>query len=216
MALHGLVTPLPCVGMASSGRRTVTPAAFQSAVKSSLLPVLLGEGFTLVGSDDYEMRFQRGPVVVIARYDGPREGAAILIAEQHEDERPLELGDALLATDFPEKDRWLANMQTSDADALGRLLARAAELLGEYGTPFLRDDQALFAKAYAARAARSREYTRRVSVSSGTIEAADAAWHERDYDRVLALLSAVRDRLDRTHLRRLEFAERRGDRQDSP
>jgi hypothetical protein len=170
----------------------------------------MAEGFEAAGRSQFSECFQRDGVLVTVRWDGPRVGElSILIAATDSDESPLELGDVLEVSDLPKNDLWLARMQTHDADALGRLLTRAAELLTSHARPCLQGDKRAMAAAYEARAARARDYTRRVSIGVRTLDAADAAWQDKDYDRVLALLGPVRDRLDGTRRRRLDFAERR-------
>jgi hypothetical protein len=195
----------------SSGEcRSITADVFASTVEDTLAPVLTAEGFEAARSGPFEECFQRDRVLLTVRWDGPRLGElTISIGATDGDESPLELGDVLEVSDLPKNDLWLARMQTHDADALGRLLTRTAELLISHARPCLQGDERAMATAYAARAARAREYTRGVSIGVRTLDAADAAWQEKDYDRVLALLGPVRQRLDSARRRRLDFAERR-------
>jgi hypothetical protein len=195
--------------MPSDERGTITSDVFASAVEATLAPVLFAEGFKAAGSSAFQLRFQRRRVFVTVGWAGPQGGECwISISSDDSSDPPLHLQDLLRVTDFPEQDLWLASMMTQDADALSRLLTRAADLLVSYARPGLQGDEEFIAKAYAVRAARARDYTGRVSVSARTLEAADWAWQQKDYDRVLALLGPVRDRLDKSRRRRLDFAQR--------
>lgn len=194
--------------MASAPERLITPAVFANVVKQRLGPVLARTGFPSADSAEFVEAFQRGPVRVVARYGGYREGLSVSIARD-DDERPLELSEALSVTDCPPADVWrVAQMMTVDADALDRLLTTAAVLLARHGMAFLDGDRAVWAQAHAERAARQTEYNRRTAVSSFVIESAATAWHDHDYARVRDLLAPVRQYLDRTQRRRLDFAER--------
>ncbi len=202
--------PITILSMSAAEGRAITSDVFAARVEATLGPVLSAEGFAAAGNSPFELHFQRDRVLVTVRWDGPRVGElSIVIGAEDSKEPPLELDDVLEVSDLPKKDLWLARMQTHDADALSRLLTRATELLMSHAKPLLRGDEKSIAKAYAARAERSQEYTKRVSVGSRTLDAADAAWQQKDYDRVLALLGPVRDRLDKARRRRLDFAERR-------
>lgn len=190
------------------GGRDITPAVFAMAIERSLHPTLAKHGFSVVTSDDHRWCFERGRISVTATYGGYREGLMVEVSDEDNGERPLALGEVLLEAGVPERELWVASMQTSDADVLIRLLDRAAELQGKYGTPFLHGDPDAFARAYAGRADRAREYNRLASVSSFTLAEADDAWHASDYEGVLELLAPIRPHLDATRLRRLDFAER--------
>ena len=165
--------------MTDARNSVITPEGFATAIDEMLAPLLLDAGFTPETFVDYEVSFRKEPLRVLARYDGPPGGElSILIVDDRSDERPLELGDVLRATGFPEKDMWQANMQTYDADGISRLLLRGADLLATPGRAFLDGSEELFVSARADRAARWQAYTRRVSVSSRTLDQADAAWQE--------------------------------------
>ena len=196
--------------MADARNQVIPPEGFAAAVDNTLGPLLLDAGFRPDVAVDYEVSFRKESVRVVARYGGPPGGElSILIVDDRSDERPLELGDVLRATGFPEKDMWQANMQTYDADGISRLLLRGADLLATHGRAFLDGSEELFVSARAERAARWQAYARRVSVSSRTLDQADAGWQEKNYELVREILASVRDRLDVTRLRRLDFAERR-------
>jgi len=89
-----------------------------------------------------------------------------------------------------------------------RSSSTAAQLLSGCGRPFLRGDPSAFARARALRSERARAYTGELQLR-GVLEAARAAWEERDYGRVHDLLNPLRDSLDEVHRRRLAFAQKR-------
>jgi hypothetical protein len=125
------------------------------------------------------------------------------------DEPPLALPDVLRATqcEIDAIDR-IARSQTGDATALERLLNDARDLMSVCAQAFLRGDPSAFASARGIRSERARAYTAELR-NRGVLEAADAAWQNKDYGRVHDLLNPLRDSLDEHHLRRLNFAEQR-------
>lgn len=99
-------------------------------------------------------------------------------------------------------------MQTHDSDALVRLLDRAAAVLEACAADFLHGDEDAFARAKALRSARSAEANRQARTAPYVADA-DRAWERKDYRTVHALLEPIRNDLDATHRRRLDFAARR-------
>jgi hypothetical protein len=97
---------------------------------------------------------------------------------------------------------------------LRRLLGIGADLLRTFGTAFLQGDEVAFERAHAMRSERARRYTAELR-GRPLITQADAAWRERDYQRVCELLTAFREDLDPVHLRRLDLAQRRREQQAS-
>lgn len=187
----------------------ITPAVFANLVVDRLAPPLRERGFEPVESAEYRHEFERGSVRVIASYGGFREGLSVAL-QRDEDERPLELAEVLNVTACPRSDLLtIQQLMTVDAGVLDRLLARCTELLVSYGARFLEGDGRVWKAAEAERDVRTAEYNRRAAVSSAVIERADSAWHDSDYAQVRELLAPVRENLDATHRRRLEFAERR-------
>lgn len=99
-------------------------------------------------------------------------------------------------------------IQTSDADALDRLLERAAALLRECSGRLLGDGHDAFVLARAIRSQRAAAYTAELR-NRGVLEEADAAWKQKDYGRVHDLLNPIGDSLGPSDQRRLEFAEKK-------
>ena len=187
----------------------ITPSVFASLVHARVGRRLIEQGFEPGRAADYREAFERGTVQVIASYGGFREGLSVAV-RRDDGERPMELAEALSVTECLRSDMLtIQQLMAVNADVLDRLLARCARLLLTYGAALLEGDRGVWDRADALRAARTDEYNRRVAVSSVVIERADDAWLTRDYARVRDLLAPVRENLDETHRRRLEFAESR-------
>jgi hypothetical protein len=169
-------------------------------------------GFKPAGEEAFRVRFEKPSASYVeVTYDASRSHeVSIWLGESPAGpEPPLELADALRATDCDMEDIEFAELiQTADADALGRLLERAAELLRRCANRFLEDEHDAFAAARALRSERAAEYTAQLQ-NRGILEAADTAWEKQDYGRVHDLLNPIRDSLDDAHRRRLGFAEKR-------
>lgn len=163
------------------------------------------------GSDAYRVRFERLTSYVEVTYDAARSHeVSIRLGEcPAVSEPPLELADVLRATDCNVEDIGSVELiQTSDADALGRLLERAAALLRECAGRALGGGHDAFAVARAIRSERAPAYTAELR-NRGALAEADAAWKEKDYGRVHDLLNPIRDSLRPSDRRRLEFAEKK-------
>lgn len=188
----------------------ITPGQFVGLVDRTLGPVLSQRGFMMVPTEDFSVAFRRPPVSVQSRYEPGSHALTIWLSARDDDgEPPLELADALRATDCPaEEINFVSLMQSGEPEAAGRILTRAAGVLEECATGYLDGDLALFERARAIRLQRARAYTAEVT-SAPALAEADRAWHAHDYERVREVLAPVREALDVTHRRRLEFAERR-------
>lgn len=167
-------------------------------------------GYESISTNDYSVRYDAPRSFVQVDYDPARaDEISVWLGDPSNIEPPLELADALAATACnPEALDGIALMQTADAGVLRRLLQRAAELLEECGYEFLSGDDAAFSRAREERSRRAHHYTRSLT-NRGTLERADVAWTNREYDLVHDLLSPIRDSLDSSHRRRLAFAEKR-------
>jgi hypothetical protein len=162
------------------------------------------------------MRFERSPVFVDVSYEPQRSHElSAWIGITGDPEPPFELADVLRATGCPKSDvASVAIMQTGSIIVLRRLLRRVARLMDSWADAFLLGDREAFEDARTMRSDRARQYTSHI-VTGGQLSAADAAWSQEDYARVHALLYPIRDRLNKHHLHRLQFAERRLRRDDA-
>lgn len=184
---------------------------FEEVACQTVGSVLGAYGYMLVAATDFRVRFERPTSYVEVTYDASRSNEVSIWLDElpAHTEPPLELADVLRATDCGSNDiRFAELIQTTDAVALRRLLARAAQLVRDCATPFLDDGRESFDTARELRSRRAAAYTARMR-NRPVFEAADAAWAEKEYDRVYDLLNPIRSSIDEPHLRRLEFAERK-------
>ena len=188
----------------------ISESSFQHDVVERFSPLLSACGFGPAHVDDYTVRFEKPGAFVEITFDARRSRELdVWVGRMDDPEPPLELADVLRATDCaPERVEGVQLMQASEPEVLSRLLDRAFEALDACAQDFLRGDVDSFARAKEIRSARAREYTRQVRTSPD-VTAADLAWQRKDYRTVHALLDPIRDELDDTHLRRLDFASRR-------
>jgi hypothetical protein len=184
---------------------------FAGVVHRTLGAALEAYGYKPAGADAFRVRFQKPSSFVEVTYDAARsQELSIWLGESPTDpEPPLELADVLRASDGDADDiRFAELIQASDADALERLLQRAADLLRGCANQLLADGHDAFAAARRLRSERAAEYTTELR-NRAILEAADAAWKKKDYGRVHDLLNPIRDSLGNSHRRRLTFAEKR-------
>jgi hypothetical protein len=187
----------------------ITPAQFIDIVDRALGPLLSTRGFAMVATDDFTVAFRSPSVSLLVRYDERAHELSVWLSDVEDDsgEPPLELPDALRATDCSPSDvEWVSLIQAHDVEPLERLLGRVAEVIERCAAPFLEGDRRSFDSARRTRAARARAYTAEV-VNAPAIAEADKAWQARNYELVCEMLRPIRDELDDTHRRRLAFAE---------
>jgi hypothetical protein len=189
----------------------ITPTQFIDVVDRVLGPVLSTKGFALVATDDFTVEFRGASALLVVRYEERSHELSLWLSNYEDDsgEPPLELPDALRATDCPASDvDSVGLIQTHEVEPLQRLLSHVAEVIAKCATRFLEGDRASFDAARRIRAERARAYTAQV-VNAPAIAEADSAWQARDYALVCEMLRPIRDELDDTHRRRLAFAESR-------
>jgi hypothetical protein len=187
----------------------ITPAEFVDLVDRALVPLLSAKGFEMVATGDFNVEFRGAAASLVVRYEQRSHELSVWLSDFEDDsgEPPLELPDALRATDCPSSDvDSVSLIQTPEVEPLQRLLGRVADMIGKYATAFLEGDRRSFDAARRIRADRARAYSARV-VNAPAIAQADAAWQARDYEQVCKLLRPIRDDLDDTRRRRLAFAE---------
>ena len=189
----------------------IASADFEEMVASSLGDLLTAEGFRRRDLMPFLIRYERGNAFVDVEYEASRSRElTIWIGDADRNaEPPLTLPDALRATNCDAQTiERIARSQSGDRTFLERLLFDARELLSTFGRPFLRDDDSAFARARHIRSSRARAYTAELQ-NRAVLEAAEKAWHVKDYGRVHELLDPIRDSLSEPHSRRLRFAESR-------
>lgn len=189
----------------------ISTADFERMVHTALSGLLAASGFRLGDASPYRVRYDCDATFVDVDYDASRsrELTIWLGDAARGNEPPLELPDALRATSCgAEAIEQIARSQTEDAAVLAQILTGARDLLAEFGAPFLRGDASAFTTARRVRSQRARTHTAELR-DRGVYEAADTAWVDKDYGRVHDLLDPIRDSLDESHTRRLEFAEKR-------
>lgn len=184
---------------------------FVDIAGATLGAALEPHGYQQTNVDGFRVRYEKPASYLEVTYDAARshEVSIWLADSQGASEPPLELSDALRVTDCsPEDVRFVELIQTSDADVLGRLMERVSAVLRRCASGFLEGRRDAYTAARRLRSERAALYTAELH-NRGALEAADAAWTEKDYGRVHDLLNPIRDSLDESHRRRLTFAEKR-------
>jgi hypothetical protein len=160
----------------------ITPAEFVDIVDRALVPVLSTKRFAMVATDDFTVEFRGPSAWLVATYEERSHEACVWLSELADDsgEPPLQLPDALRATDCPASEvEAISLIQAHDVEPLQRLLGRVAEAIGNYAGPFLEGDQRRFDAARRIRADRARAYTAQL-VNAPAIAEADTAWQARN------------------------------------
>lgn len=189
----------------------IDDGTFADVTRRTLGATLAAYSYGPAIADPFRVRFEKPSSYVEVVYDASRsQEVSIWLGESpNSSEPPLELPDVLRATSCDADDVQFAELiQTSDPDALERLLERASELLRRCASRFLEDGHDAFLAARTLRSERAAYYTAQLR-SRGLLDEADAAWDEKDYGRVHDLLNPIRDSLGESHRRRLKFAEKR-------
>lgn len=96
--------------------------------------------------------------------------------------------------------------QVSSREAVQEFVPKLAELVKKHAGPFLRADDAAFDSAFEIQSERAKNYAKNVNLSQMR-KKADAAWHAKDYARVIELYGPVRDDLDEVETKKLSYAE---------
>jgi hypothetical protein len=185
----------------------IDSATLSDIVHGAFDPLMDNVGFAHVPSGPYSIRFERAPIFLQVDYDVRSHEVPIWIGDGDDAEPPLELTDALRAVGVNATDLVAASIQTSDPVALARMLRRASELVRAYCAPFLQGSRDAFEAARRLRSQRAKAYTEDIR-DSHALAAADDAWAKKEYGAVHDLLNPIRDRLDASHRRRLEFAQK--------
>jgi hypothetical protein len=164
----------------------------------------------MVPADDFAVEFRSPSASLAVTYEARAHELSIWLSSDDDfGEPPLELPDALRATDCPASEvESVSLLQTQDVEPLQRLLGHVAEVLRRYAGRLLEGDRQSFDAARRIRTDGARAYTTQV-VTAPAVAEADAAWQARNYGLVSEILRPLRNELDDTHRRRLTFAEKR-------
>lgn len=109
---------------------------------------------------------------------------------------------ALLGQD----DRRRFSFQASDPNGVRRCVHAVAELVARHCGSLLKGDDEAFGRVAAQRAEATRVLTKDV-VQRSVREAAEKAWHAKDYAKVRELYDSICDGLSPVERKRLEYAE---------
>lgn len=97
--------------------------------------------------------------------------------------------------------------QASNREAVRRCVQVIADLVAQHYGPVLKGDAEVLGRIAAHTSESSQAHTREV-VQRPVREAAEKAWHAKDYARVQELYESVRESLTLVERKRLEYAEK--------
>jgi hypothetical protein len=97
--------------------------------------------------------------------------------------------------------------QVSDREAVQEFVPKLARLLQKYADPFLKGDAAAYESVAEARSRTAAEYRKKMELDRIRTKA-EAAWHQKDYQRVVELYGSKRDDLSNVETSRLAYAEK--------
>jgi hypothetical protein len=143
----------------------LTPAQFADIVNRVFGPLLSTKGFAMVATDDFTVAFRSPSASLVIGYEERSHELTAWLSEVNDDsdERPLELPDALRATDCPASEvDSVSLIQAHDPEPVERLLRRVADVIRKYASPFLEGDRGSFDVGRRIRADRARAYTARI------------------------------------------------------
>lgn len=121
--------------------------------------------------------------------------------------RSYRLPDVLSALLEPD-DRRQTFFQASNPQAVRWCVQAVAELVARYCAQLLNGDMATLAQVASHHSEAARDLTRNV-VQRPVREAAERAWHAKDYAKVRELYESMGDGLSPLERKRLEYAEKR-------
>jgi len=96
--------------------------------------------------------------------------------------------------------------QVSSREGIKEFVPKLACLLEKYGVPFLRPDANAYRAVEVIRSQAAVEYEKQVCLQD-LRRKAEAAWHAKDYARVIELYSPVREELTEVEAKKLVYAE---------
>jgi hypothetical protein len=96
--------------------------------------------------------------------------------------------------------------QVSTREGVQEFVPKLAALVKKYAIPLLRNDDSAWGAALDLQGRRWNEYVKEVNLTV-LREKAEAAWHAKDYIRVLELYDPVRQDLSEVEAKKLAYAE---------
>lgn len=97
--------------------------------------------------------------------------------------------------------------QVSSREDVQRFVARLAELARKYAGPFLQGEPKVYESIKQVRSKWWADYVERSRLER-VRDTAEAAWRQKDYGRVAALLSSIHDALSELEKGKLAYAEK--------
>jgi hypothetical protein len=115
----------------------------------------------------------------------------------------------VLDTVLGRDDKRQTYFQASNREAVCRCVQRIADLVSQHYGSVLRGDAELLERIDTQRSEKSRAEEREM-VQRPVREAAERAWHAKDYAKVQELYASIRADLTLIERKRLEYAEKHG------
>lgn len=165
-------------------------------------------GFRRVNTDDRLVRWESTDVFVQVHFDATRSyevGAEIgqLNVLFNGNERPFDIGEVARLAGIPWSQYKV--FQASNEERLDAVLKEMADLLRQAGQALLRNDTRAFAALGKLREQECAAYAEERDLRQMR-DAADKAWHQRDYRAVVALYGPHTNRLSPAEIKRYELA----------
>ena len=175
---------------------------FAKAVIKNIEPVLLPFSFSRINEDTYVVEYEAPRVSLAAVHDYLSFGIGVELVQKEAPAIETTLGEILTAEGVP---RISCFFQASTPQRVEAMTVVIADMLLKHGAGALAGDRAVYRKAIDVSNAVNLAYNKKMA--QGPVrEAAEKAWHRRDYAKVRELYESIAADLTVVERKRLSYA----------
>jgi hypothetical protein len=193
--------------MEAAGNRA--SLGFPEAVKSSFKFLVDDFSFRCVREDATFVRFESNVVFVNVYHGRISFELNVEIGELAEGlpENPFTIGEILHLVNAKEAANYRP-FQVHTFDSVKKFVSEIARLTKEYASPPLSGDHMFFHRLSELRTQRSNEYLKGIRLNRTRTDV-EAAWHQKNYPRVIELYDSMHEDLTPAEAKRLAYAKKK-------
>ncbi len=190
----------------------VMDLGFTDSVKEAFHFLEQEYGFRCTETSPWLVSYESADVFVRVVFDGTRSYELSCSIGRNDNfygsrDVPHDLGEVVRSKGVASQDAHAA-FQVTTSESLKKFVAVLAGLLKQHGQDLLTGDDTAFTKVSAFRDADCAEYAVQAELAQMR-SLLEAAWREKDYTRVVELLSPLDEKLSGSERKKLNFARRR-------
>lgn len=178
---------------------------FPEAVEANF-GFLAGRGFKRVQSEETLLRFQSNRVYVNVYHGRKSFEVGLEIGPLQSVEAPYSMSEIIRLVEANKADEY-RNYSARSAEGVAEGVRQLAALFHRYVDAGLLDEPKLFESLRVDRETWKQGFALEVNLTQ-VRRKLEAAWHSKDYAKVVELLKPLRDALTPTELQKLDYAEK--------